>query len=48
VQSEQGVVGALSLSGPTIRLQDGQLEELGRLLVAEADDVSARLEKEER
>jgi len=48
VQSKQGVVGALSLSGPTIRLQDGQLEELGRLLVAEADAVSARLEKEER
>jgi DNA-binding IclR family transcriptional regulator len=48
VRSEESVVGALSLSGPTIRLQDGQLEELGRLLVAEADDVSARLEKEER
>ena len=39
-----GVVGALSISGPTIRLQDGLLEELGRLLVAEAATVSARLQ----
>ena len=38
-----GVVAALSISGPTIRLQDGLLEELGRLLIAEAAAVSARL-----
>jgi DNA-binding IclR family transcriptional regulator len=48
VRGEPGVVGALSISGPTIRLQNGRLEELGRLLVAEANAVSARLEKEER
>ena len=38
-----GIVAALSISGPTIRLQDGRLEELGRLLIAEAAAVSARL-----
>lgn len=38
-----GVVGALSISGPTIRLHDGLLDELGRLLIAEAAAVSARL-----
>jgi IclR family transcriptional regulator, acetate operon repressor len=48
VRTEESVLGALSLSGPTVRLHDGQLEELGRLLVAEAEAVSARLEKEER
>lgn len=48
LRNGQGVLGALSLSGPTVRLQDGRLEELGRLLVAEADAVSARLDKEER
>jgi DNA-binding IclR family transcriptional regulator len=48
VHGESRVVGALSISGPTIRLQNGRLEELGRLLVAEADTVSAHLEKEER
>ncbi len=39
-----GVVAALSISGPTIRLHEGLLEELGRLLVAEAAAVSARLQ----
>ena len=48
LHGKSSIVGALSISGPTIRLQDGQLEELGRLLVAEADAVSARLQKEER
>jgi DNA-binding IclR family transcriptional regulator len=48
LHGDSGVLGALSISGPTIRLQDGQLEELGRLLVAEAQGVSARLQKEER
>jgi Bacterial transcriptional regulator len=38
-----GVVAALSISGPTIRLPDGLLDELGRLLIAEAAPVSARL-----
>jgi DNA-binding IclR family transcriptional regulator len=38
------VVAALSVSGPTIRLQDGLLEELGRLLIAEADAVSVHLQ----
>jgi IclR family transcriptional regulator, acetate operon repressor len=40
-----GVVAALSISGPTIRLPEGRLEELGRLLVAEAAAVSARLSR---
>lgn len=48
LHGESSVLGALSISGPTIRLQDGQLEELGRLLVAETHGVSARLQKEER
>jgi DNA-binding IclR family transcriptional regulator len=48
LEDTSGVVGALSISGPTIRLQDGRLEELGRVLVAEANGVSARLQKEER
>jgi IclR family transcriptional regulator, acetate operon repressor len=44
VRGESGVAAALSISGPTIRLQDGLLEELGRLLIAEAAAVSARLD----
>jgi DNA-binding IclR family transcriptional regulator len=38
------VVAALSVSGPTVRLRDGLLDELGRLLVAEAGSVSGRLQ----
>ncbi|MER3409555.1 MAG: IclR family transcriptional regulator [Thermoleophilia bacterium] len=38
-----GVVAALSISGPTTRLGDGLLDELGRLLVREAHELSARL-----
>ena len=38
-----GVVAALSISGPTTRLHDGLLSELGSLLVDEATSVSARL-----
>ena len=37
------VVGALSVSGPTARLRDGLLDELGRLAVAEAEDLSTRI-----
>jgi DNA-binding IclR family transcriptional regulator len=44
VQGASRVVAALSVSGPTIRLHDGLLEELGRLLVAEADAVSVHLQ----
>ena len=39
-----GVVGALSVSGPTVRLQHGVLEDAARLVVAEAAGVSARLQ----
>lgn len=39
-----GVVAALSISGPTVRLHDGLLDELGQLLIAEAASVSARLQ----
>jgi DNA-binding IclR family transcriptional regulator len=44
IQGATRVVAALSVSGPTIRLHDGLLEELGRLLVAEADAVSVHLQ----
>lgn len=37
------VVGALSVSGPTVRLHDGLLDELGRLVREEAASVSARI-----
>jgi DNA-binding IclR family transcriptional regulator len=37
------VVAALSISGPTVRLHDGLLEELGRLVREEAATVSARI-----
>ena len=46
VRSASDVVAALSISGPTIRLHDGQLDELGRLLVMEAASVSALLSRE--
>jgi IclR family transcriptional regulator, acetate operon repressor len=48
LQAHAGVPGALSISGPTVRLHDGQLEQLGRLLVAEAKGVSARLQETTR
>jgi IclR family transcriptional regulator, acetate operon repressor len=44
LRNESGVVAALSISGPTIRLHDGLLEELGRRLIAETAAVSARLQ----
>ncbi len=37
------VLAALSVSGPTIRLADGRLEELGALLIDHAARLSARL-----
>jgi IclR family acetate operon transcriptional repressor len=45
VHGASGVVAALSISGPTIRLEDSLLEELGRLLIVEAATISARLPK---
>jgi DNA-binding IclR family transcriptional regulator len=39
-----GVVAALSISGPTVRLEERQLDELGQLLVAEGAALSARLQ----
>jgi IclR family acetate operon transcriptional repressor len=36
------VVAALSVSGPTVRLEEGQLEELGRLVRDEAVVLSTR------
>jgi IclR family acetate operon transcriptional repressor len=37
------VVAALSISGPTVRLQDGVLDELGRLVRDEASTLSVRI-----
>ena len=37
------VVAALSVSGPTVRLHDGLLDELGRLVRDEAADLSTRI-----
>jgi IclR family acetate operon transcriptional repressor len=45
VQDSSGVIAALSISGPTIRLQEGLPDELGRLLIAEATTVSTRLSR---
>jgi DNA-binding IclR family transcriptional regulator len=39
-----GVVGALSISGPTVRLGTGVLEEAAKLVVSEAEAVSGRLQ----
>jgi DNA-binding IclR family transcriptional regulator len=36
------VVAALSISGPTVRLREGQLDELGRLVRDEASTLSTR------
>lgn len=44
LRNTSGVAAALSISGPTIRLHDGRLEELGRLLIEETAAVSARLQ----
>lgn len=38
-----GVLGAISVSGPTTRLRRGLLDELGRLLVSETAGLSAQL-----
>lgn len=43
VRGPAGVVAALSISGPTTRLRDGLLDELGDLLVEEAATLSRRL-----
>jgi len=37
------VVAALSISGPTVRLRDGLLDELGRLVCDEASTLSIRI-----
>ncbi len=37
------VVAALSVSGPTVRLQDGLLDDLGRLIRDEASTLSRRI-----
>lgn len=37
------VIAALSVAGPTVRLRDGLLDELGHLCRREADTLSARL-----
>jgi len=42
------VIAALSVSGPTVRLQPRLLHRLGRRLVTEADALSARLGHDER
>lgn len=42
------VVAALSVSGPTVRLRRGLLAQLGRLLLAEAGGLSARLGHDDR
>jgi IclR family acetate operon transcriptional repressor len=39
-----GVIGALSVSGPTVRYHDGLADEVGGLLVAEASAVSNLLQ----
>ena len=42
------VIAALSISGPTVRLRRGLLHRLGRLVVAEARELSARLGHHDR
>jgi DNA-binding IclR family transcriptional regulator len=46
--AEGSVVAALSISGPTVRLSEDLHAQLGALLVAEADDISARLRYPQR
>lgn len=43
-----GVIAALSIAGPTVRLSEGMLDELGRLTLRGAEDVSARLGYDDR
>jgi DNA-binding IclR family transcriptional regulator len=43
VFTPDGAVAAISISGPTTRLHGGQLSDLGRLLVDECTELSARL-----
>jgi DNA-binding IclR family transcriptional regulator len=43
VFAEDAVIAAVSISGPTTRLRDEQLSELGQLLVDEMSSLSARL-----
>ena len=43
-----GVIAALSVSGPGVRLQQGLLDRLGRQLRTEADALSARLGHDDR
>jgi DNA-binding IclR family transcriptional regulator len=45
---EGSVIAALSISGPTLRLRDGLLDELGELTKREAEVVSGRLTYDER
>jgi IclR family acetate operon transcriptional repressor len=44
LQGSAGVIGALSVSGPTVRYHDGLADEVGKLLVAEASAVSNLLQ----
>ena len=39
-----GVIGAISISGPTVRCHDGLLDEVGKLLVQEASAISNLLQ----
>jgi IclR family acetate operon transcriptional repressor len=49
VRSPAGeVVGALSISGPTIRMTPPRLGELGALLIAHADELSAVLSNDDK
>jgi IclR family transcriptional regulator, acetate operon repressor len=43
VAGAAGVLAAISVSGPTIRLRRGRLDQFGRVLVREAAGLSARL-----
>lgn len=43
ILESDGVVAAISISGPTTRLHEGLLAELGELLVEELSSLSARL-----
>jgi DNA-binding IclR family transcriptional regulator len=44
VHGSAGVIGALSVSGPSVRFHDGLLEEVGALLVEESSAVSNLLQ----
>jgi DNA-binding IclR family transcriptional regulator len=47
VAGPNGVIAAISISGPATRLRDGMLDELGDLLVAETNALSTRLRSAE-